>query len=124
MIPYFHPSAGDIITGVVLLASVGLNGLLIHLVKEKKQINDGLVDVIDEQAETLVGSKHTIDELTKANATLAANQKPAPWNKGKSGYKLPRRPKEETYVMKPTYGIVAAWDKDGKQTVTPNWEAV
>jgi hypothetical protein len=101
MIPNFHPSAGDIITGVALLLSVGLNGLLIAVVKDYQISNSAL------RAERDV---------------LADNQKPVPWNKGKKGYKLPRKPKEATYVLKPTNGIVAAWDKDGKQTVVPNWE--
>jgi hypothetical protein len=115
MIPNFHPSAGDIITGVALLLSVGINGLLLLLVKK-------LLLLVKNLTKQTQSNEWHLERLMEENATLASNQKPIPWNKGKKGYKLPRKPKEATYVLTPTDGIVAAWDKDGKQTVVPNWE--
>jgi hypothetical protein len=108
MIPNFHPSAGDVVTGVALLLSVGINGLLLLLVKN-----------LTKQTQS---DEWHLERLMEENKELKTNQKPIPWNKGKKGYKLPRKPKEATYVLTPTDGIVAAWDKDGKQTVVPNWE--
>jgi hypothetical protein len=108
MIPNFHPSAGDVVTGVALLLSVGINGLLLLLVKN-----------LTKQTQS---DEWHLERLMEENKELKTNQKPIPWNKGKKGYKLPRKPKEATYVLAPTDGIVAAWDKDGKQTVVPNWE--
>ena len=92
-----------IFLGTLALLGVGMIGLLLEIHKQDKQ---------------------TI-------ATLAANQKPVPWNKGKK-YKLPPRVQkvqvapnghDMTMVLNTEVnGIISAWDKDGNQTVAPVWE--
>jgi len=106
-----------IFLGTLALLGVGFIGLLIH--KQDKQL------IKDWRAEYERVAKENSD-LYIENKTLIANQKPVPWNKGKK-YKLPRgvngKPlrKETTYVLSDA-PIVAAWDKDGNQTVSPQWE--
>jgi hypothetical protein len=103
--------------GTLALLGVGFIGLLIEIHKQDKQ------KIKDWRAEYERVVKENSD-LYIENKTLIANQKPVPWNKGKKGYKLTRKPKEVTYVLNTEQPVIAAWDKDGNQTVSPNWENI
>jgi hypothetical protein len=104
---------------VVGLLGLGVIGLLIETHKQDK----AEIARVKERNEN---QYNIITSLMEEREKLAANQKPVPWNKGKK-YKLPRGvngkplPKETTYVLSDA-PIVAAWDKDGNQTVSPQWE--
>ena len=111
--------------GTLALLGLGLIGLLIETHKQDKAtIKDwrsSYERVVKENADWYSANK----ALRQANETLAANQKPVPWNKGKK-YTLPRGAdgktlrKQTTYVLSDA-PVLAAWDKDGNQTVKPEW---
>ena len=67
------------VLGTVALLGLGLIGWLIE---QHKQDNYTINDLII-----------TVEQLSERNVELMGNQKPAPWNKGKKGYKQPRKAK-------------------------------
>lgn len=83
------------ILGTLALLGIGLIGLLIETHKHDKQ----LIKSLETRNQT---QSDTITTLWFENEDLRANQKPVPWNKGKSGYKLPRKAKQ---VAKDHYTI-------------------
>lgn len=133
MFPGFSPTTGQVIEGLLLLISIGFNGLLIHFIKEGHKHEDELLDTNAQSAKYHEKLEFQIEELEshitvldEINASLVTNQKPIPWNKGKKGYKLNRKPKEakptETvFVLNTDQPIIASWDKNGNMTKTPEW---
>jgi hypothetical protein len=75
------------ILGALALLGVGFIGLLIEIHKQDKAKIASFEEAIRDQNENIL--------------KLAANQKPVPWNKGKKGYKLNRKPKLEQYTDYP-----------------------
>lgn len=131
-------SLGQIIEGLALLLSVGFNGLGIHLTKEFYRREEDLLEANKRQAQYAEELEFRIDTLKKDVTTrdsmiadLVMNQKPVPWNKGKKGYKLPRRKTGElpgqTYVLSDN-PIITKWKENADGTLTevisPKWEPV
>ena len=83
-----------IFLGTLALLGVGFIGLLIEIHKQDK----AEIARVKERNEN---QYNIITSLMEEREKLAANQKPIPWNKGKKGYKLNRKPKLEQYTDYP-----------------------
>jgi hypothetical protein len=98
--------------GTLALLGLGFIGLLMETHKQdkklikilRKSVNDEheacleFIDLYNLAQEKVSRESKLNDSLLIQNFKLKANQKVAPWNKGKKGYKITRKPKEVKLV--------------------------
>lgn len=115
------------ILGALALLGLGLIGLLIETHKQDKfyiaelmasnSIQASYAESLEFQIENTEKHVANLDEMI---ASLVSNQKPIPWNKGKKGYKLTRKPK--LAQLRSTEQALEEWKESGNKLFTPRMD--